>query len=292
MRATGAGMGCPDWPKCFDRWIPPTSESQLPPDYQQRWSERGYAEAPFNAAKTWLEYINRLIGVAIGLLIFATFIASFAHWQSSPAITVSSFGALLMVGFEGWLGSILVETNLAGWSVSVHLAGALAVVVLLLYGLVRAHYLQRASERLLGASRLGPVFAGAILLSLLQIGLGAQVRSHIDELFATIGRDPSAWLDDLGLTFYAHRSLAILVVIVNLVLVLRIRKATLSRGALNFAAGVLLAVLLLEALAGAGLYYLGLPAVLQPLHVLLATVAVGLQMGTWLMYHYESRHAL
>ena len=65
VRASGAGMGCPDWPTCFGQWIPPTHESQLPANYQEIYANLGYAETRFNVVKTWTEYINRLIGVII-----------------------------------------------------------------------------------------------------------------------------------------------------------------------------------------------------------------------------------
>ena len=75
VRAAGAGLGCPDWPKCFGTWIPPTSADALP---------AGFDESQFNVWKTWIEYINRLIGVLIGFLITATFALSFRYRKEKP----------------------------------------------------------------------------------------------------------------------------------------------------------------------------------------------------------------
>src|ERR1700748_3451598 len=130
VRSTGSGMGCPDWPKCFGGYIPPTSASDLPSDYKdkyvagrlaknQRFAKTldvfGYADLArriredrsilipeeFNAAKTWTEYINRLIGVASGFFLIAVTIYSFSYWSLNKAIPLLSFFNLILIGFQG-----------------------------------------------------------------------------------------------------------------------------------------------------------------------------------------------
>jgi len=95
VRASGAGLGCPDWPKCFGMWIPPTAASDLPSQFDV---------SQFNVFKTWTEYVNRLIGVVIGLLITATFVLSFRYRKTEPAVLYSSALAFVLVLVQGWLG--------------------------------------------------------------------------------------------------------------------------------------------------------------------------------------------
>ena len=93
VRASGAGMGCPDWPTCFGQWIPPMSEAELPSNYQEIYAELGYAETRFNVVKTWTEYFNRLVGATIGLLIFATALVSWPLRKYDRSIVISSVAA-------------------------------------------------------------------------------------------------------------------------------------------------------------------------------------------------------
>ncbi len=153
VRASGSGMGCPDWPKCFGRWVPPTSESQLPADYQERWAEHGYGEARFNVWRTWTEYGNRMIGVVIGFLILATLLLSLRFRREDPALVWWCAAALVLVGFNGWLGSVVVSTNLEPWIITAHMLAALAVVAALLLALEREARHELAAARRRGDAR-------------------------------------------------------------------------------------------------------------------------------------------
>src|SRR5262245_2458037 len=173
VRASGAGMGCPDWPKCFGLWIPPTSAAELP---------SGYDPAQFNAALTWIEYLNRLLGVATGFLILATLVAALVRHRRTPRVLWPVVLAFLGVGFQGWLGGRVVTHGLAPWIVTVHLLMALVIVSLLLYATVSAFYPRGATRAEPGRRVLCRAAWALAAVTFVQIALGTRVRGALDLL--------------------------------------------------------------------------------------------------------------
>src|ERR1041384_5339084 len=163
VRASGAGLGCPDWPRCFGSWIPPLSASELPPQFDA---------SLFNPTLMWTEYVNHLLGVTVGILILATAVRGWRRHRRERPIFWSTLAALLLTGFQGWLGGRVVAHELTAWIVTVHMIVALIVVQLLLYATVRAW--KKA------AGRPVPSLIALMLLTMIQIGFGTQIRGRID----------------------------------------------------------------------------------------------------------------
>lgn len=315
VRSSGSGMGCPDWPKCFGSWVPPTDESQLPADYQQVYLEKRLAkndrlagmleklgmqetahalrteeavmqESAFNAVNTWIEYVNRVVGVLIGLLIIATFVRSLTFWNRNRSITLLSGFALVLVIFQGWLGSIVVSTNLLPWMVTIHMLPALLLVAVL--------ELAEAKARVpaIGAfSQAGPAQVAlwiAMGLTLVQIILGTQVREGIDAVATTFDyQQRELWVSQLGTSYYIHRSFSWLLLLAQLYLAYVCIKGK-NRELTRWAA-VLLVIVLAEASVGLVLAYFDFPALMQPIHLLLGTLLFGLQFYMLLLVRSSVR---
>jgi cytochrome c oxidase assembly protein subunit 15 len=290
VRASGAGMGCPDWPKCFGRWVPPTEESQLPADYQERWAERGYGEARFNVWKTWIEYGNRMIGVVIGFLIFITLVLAFLYRRQDRPLVLWCLAAFLLVGFNGWLGSVVVASNLMPWVITVHMIAALGVVATLLLALEREARFDLEALDVAATRGTGWLFAAAMAIWVVQLVLGTQVREEVDHLTnAATPLDRSQWVGALGPYVLVHRSFSILVLVANLWLGRRLVREAVDAPLLRTTARWIIAVTVLEIAAGVGLYYLGFPAFLQPVHLLLASLLPGLQFLAFSIWRHASR---
>ncbi len=282
VRATGAGMGCPDWPLCFGQLIPPTDESQLPANWRDIYSHRGYASAPFDPVKTWIEYVNRLVGVVIGLLIVA-FVALSARLRKSDATVFwVAVIALLAVMFNGWLGSRVVASNLRPVVISLHMAGAFLVQMALIYATVRAarHSLVPSGPSMPGWFRNLLLVTLAALV--LQIILGIQIRESVDWISRSMNEvDRDDWIALVPGIFYVHRSFSWVILGLAGFMTLRILRSHLRRTAIGRAAVGLVALVVFEMLLGGALNHLGFPAVAQPTHLLVAHLIFGVLWFQW-----------
>jgi cytochrome c oxidase assembly protein subunit 15 len=297
VRSTGSGMGCPDWPKCFGSYVPPTSVSELPENYKEVYSQyrekknQKFArylrsigmsetadkllsdrsvliEADFNATKTWIEYLNRLVGVVIGLLIFAVFVVSLRFWNSNRKLTVIAFTTFIMVGFQGWIGSFVVSSNLTPWTITIHMMLALLVVSLLIYLIIHSRQATGSHHQTGVLWWLIP----CIVLLLIQVVFGTQVREAIDIVSQKFPRN--LWIDNIQPEFVLHRSFSWVLLLFHIGLLRNLLKTT---GTKTFAVTLIL-LILASILTGIGMAYFAIPAFLQPLHLLLATVTFGMQV--------------
>jgi cytochrome c oxidase assembly protein subunit 15 len=306
VRSTGSGMGCPDWPKCFGSYVPPTSVEELPTNYKDIYSDfrkkknerfakyltaLGFTdtaeqllldksiteEADFNAVKTWIEYINRIIGVIIGLLIIAVFIFSVRFFKQHSKLTILAALSLILVVFQGWIGSFVVSTNLTPWTITVHMFLALLLVALLIYLLVQIDArLDFANNSFSSISVINPsiivLLAGCIVLLLVQILFGTQVREAIDVAEASIS-DRSKWVESLGASFLIHRSFSWVILAANGFLVFKLWKMGLQNGFVRATILLILGTIF----TGVGMAWFAVPPFLQPIHLLLATVTFGVE---------------
>ena len=132
VRVSGSGMGCPDWPRCFGRWIPPTNIDQIP----------SYMDATsFNIVLAWIEYGNRFLGVLVGFSIIILNIIAIYYFRKELKLLISAILSLILVAANGGLGAIVVSSILNPFLVSLHMILALMLVSVLSYACIESYKL-------------------------------------------------------------------------------------------------------------------------------------------------------
>lgn len=304
VRSTGSGMGCPDWPKCFGCVVPPTDVSQLPKDYKAKYvagrvkKNQHFAKTldmfgfndlatrlrqdksilvpeDFNATKTWTEYVNRLVGVITGLGLFLTAIFSFSYWKKSKLIVLLSLFNLILVGFQGWLGSIVVSTNLVPWIVTVHMLLALAILAISIGTYHMAKVYGKSALKTLPIIHIVTLLC--LVLSIVQITFGSEVRERIDAVSARLSEYRNGWINSVGQVFVQHRDVAILVLFINVMLYALIRRHFSRHSVQQQLMSFAFLIVMLQIVTGIILSYLSLPPVAQTAHILLASLMFGAQ---------------
>lgn len=303
VRITESGMGCPDWPKCFNQYIPPTSISDLPENYQQYYSavrekkikkftsfltkvglqEKAKLinadksllyEQPFNVWNTWLEYINRLIGALAGLFILGGFIYAWRQKEKKRIKILLGLGLILLTFFQAWWGSMVVATNIVPWVLTIHMV--IATIMISWQILIISTW----SNSLITISRTLKIIAFiGLIIFLFQIIIGTQVRQIVDHWLDSSSRSDLV-LDKFDL-FLSHRSLALFVVLFSLFLGIY---SYLTKQKL-VEIKIFIICVIIEALVGKILADYSLPYFLQPIHLLLAMVSFGCMSS--ILFNYK-----
>lgn len=316
VRSSGSGMGCPDWPKCFDRYIPPTDVSQLPANYKEKYvagrlkknekfakylESMGKAELAdqirkdksitlpeeFNPTKTWVEYVNRLVGVLAGLFLLLTLFYSFAYKKTAKRIIVLSFLNILVVGYQAWLGSIVVSTNLAQWVVTVHMLLALVILAISIYTYNYAKQLNKTPSVIMYRILwLKGFLLFTVVISIVQIILGTEVREAVDVIAKSLAYGVrETWIAKVGSIFSYHRDLAILVIISNAIVYKMVIDRFSGKAAPLLTARLILVTLLIQLLSGFALAYIAFPPAAQAIHILFSTLLFSLQFYLYLLVY-------
>ncbi len=267
VRTTQSGMGCPDWPKCFGLWIPPINAAELPSNFESYLKTQDI-DHTFNVYHTWIEYINRLFTVLLGLFAIVQLVFILKRRASLQRELKLAIAFFILIILTGLLGKFVVKLNLAHISISIHLLFALfltQIQLALLMAVSGKLYKKTAGIKVRRALVL------LLMVVLVQSVLGTLVRMYVDDVSKVLHYEQrKAWLAKLPIAFIIHRSFSWIVLLSTIYCVWYTRKVPALKNAMR---NVLL-LIMSSVSTGIVLYYLDMPALAQPLHLLLAALTI------------------
>lgn len=107
VRLTASGLGCPTWPRCTDD---------------------SYVTTPEMGIYGVIEFGNRMLTFAVGLIALATVLAVLAHRPRRPGLLALAVAVFLGIPAQAVIGGITVLTNLNPWVVGLHFLASMAVI--------------------------------------------------------------------------------------------------------------------------------------------------------------------
>ncbi len=304
VRSTGSGMGCPDWPKCYGMYAPPTCPCELPSNYQEIYVEKRIKKAErfakllnnlgfssqaqtllndpdlrkpevFNVKKAWTEYINRIIGVLSGFFSLIYFLSLLKIRRSITKFRFL-FGVIgfIMMLFNAWLGSIVVATNLFPILISIHYLAAYAVIVFFMLSLVHAKIVQDSLPIL----KYKWYFVFILTVSLVQLIYGTQLREVSDnaiesgKLYVADGVN----MDVLGSIFKTHWIIAVTLIALSTIPLFTLRKKIIKKWYVLMLSTT--GVLVIQYISGVLNLRYSFPLVAQVSHIFFAGVIFGITL--------------
>ncbi|HEU4571647.1 MAG TPA: heme o synthase, partial [Candidatus Limnocylindrales bacterium] len=270
VRATGSGLGCPDWPLCHGQLIPPLD------DY-----------------KAWIEWVHRTVAVIIGFEVIG--LAALAlisrDVRERRTLLIAAVGSVLLVGFQAWLGRETVRLGNSGESVTAHLAAAMALVGLLVWILARSLYPARlagtGSQRFTLVAALGAGSVYALLLFGSHVTATSQWYVFPD--WPLMGGSLFPAITEANSAHVLHRWIAVIVgVIVAAVFVAAWRHRPRTRPIIRLAA-VAAVLFPIQAVVGGLQILTGLSGWTQTLHLALGAIIWALLVALVAVAYLEAR---
>ncbi|MDP0491661.1 MAG: COX15/CtaA family protein [Verrucomicrobiota bacterium JB023] len=290
VRATGAGLGCPDWPTCWGELIPPWKVEQIDPEklnyerFEKKAERLGRDPATvtpehilesFNPVHTWTEFVNRLVSLPVGGFSLAAVVFSFFLPRGKRRLHVSlSLLSLGIILFNAWMGAMVVYSGLKPGIITLHLALAMGLLCLLVF--CRWHI--RGCARKPVSSKLAWSVWGLLFLVIIEGIVGSQVREMTDELARShVGEQREQWIGELeGSAIYLfHRSFSWLIVLGTALAVWRAWQEQVVDWRVRVLASLVFAMMVM----GIILAHVGVFPWVQVLHVGVAAIMVVLLCG-------------
>lgn len=294
VRATGSGLGCPDWPFCYGCWVPPTSAEQI--DFTKLDIEKFRAKAArhgrdpatitreslraeFNPVATWTEYLNRLSSLPLGFAMIALLLSSF--FQRRAITLLSTLTAFALVIVNAWLGARVVFSGLKPGTITIHMALAILLQCMLVFTAWRG---TDTPWRLpfIGSRRVVRIAAVLFALVVIEGVMGSQVREMTDELARThAGHPRSEWVSELEQTwvYLVHRSFSWFILGFG---VLFLREAGRSLSRVGWLERGIFGLVVSQMLLGVVLSQIGILSIAQILHIGLSSLLVS-GLCLWLL---------
>lgn len=270
VRATGSGLGCPDWPLCHGGVVPPADQGHEPV----------------------VEYLHRVVAGAVGLLVVATAWLARRYYRHAPVIAWGATLNVPLVGIQGLLGAIVVWHELPPELVATHL-----LIAMLIVSVEAAVTVGMYRELGVGddptPERVGPL-SSLTVLGLAWLALTFWIGAYMAESGASTAcsgwplcnGSPLPSSDDQEVTHMVHRFLAGgFVVVLAPLLVSAWRRRRLARWAWPIASASAVVFLTQVAIGAANVWYT-FPDALTVAHtsvaaLLWALLSTGAVLGTY-----------
>lgn len=284
VRATGSGDGCPDWPRCFGKWIPPLEYHAI------------------------IEYSHRSVAAVSGLVLIWLAVVLIKDYRRVPQLFWPGLVALPLILIQGWLGKLVVEGGLSPAMVTAHLANAMLLAGVLVVLAVNSFFFGKdespggendqkadalADEGVL-ASSTARLAAVAAVASLFLILTGAYMRAMGGALvFLDWPLMNSRLIPSLSsipaIAQFIHRLTTVAVGVVLAVLVFKASKTKSVSPWFYRLAALAGYAFLAQAAIGAANIFTRLAPWARSLHVVFATLVWGALVGAATLAYLRSR---